>query len=125
MSEQEQFMAQIIEEIPTLTEALRYSVRLSGLSDKLVYLELGIDPSKWSRIMSGQVDFPHEKFIQFMAITRTDIPLQWLAKKRGYELKVSQITLKEQLQKEKMEKEELQKKLDAIIEVLKQAGIST
>lgn len=118
----ENIMSQIIDEIPTMTEALRYAVRTSGLSDKLVYLELGIDAGNWSRIMSGQSSFPHEKFIQLMKICRTDFPLAWLAKQCGYELKVSQVSLEDQLCKEREEKNALKKQLDFIVELLKKAN---
>lgn len=119
----ENIMTQIIDEIPTMTEALRYAVRTSGLSDKLVYLELGIDAGNWSRIMSGQSSFPHEKFIQLMKICRSEFPLAWLAKQCGYELKISQLSLEDQLIKEREEKKSLQLKLDLIVELLKRANI--
>jgi antitoxin component HigA of HigAB toxin-antitoxin module len=78
---------EIIEEIKTPAEAIRFSVRRSGLTDKHIYLELGIEQSYWSRIMNGVCQFPMEKLKQFTEICGNDIFLRWLAKDCGYTLR--------------------------------------
>lgn len=120
----EEMVTQVIEELPTMREAIRACVRHSGLTDKLIYLELGIDGGNWSRIMNGQAYFPQDKLIELMKICSNDIPLLWLAKQCGYELKVAKFTLEEQLEKERKEKLELQNKLEVITEFLRKANFT-
>lgn len=115
-------MMQLINEIQNMSEAIRCCVRMSGLSDKQVYLELGIDPGQWSRISNGIAHFPHERVLDLMRICRNDIPLMWLANKRGYELKLSQRTFEEILNQEREEKNNLQKKLDSILDLLQKTN---
>jgi hypothetical protein len=103
---------EIIDELPSMTEAIRFAIRKSGLTDKQVYIELGIDSSQWAKIMKGLGYFPHEKFIELMSICDNDIPLKWLASKRGYDLKIRKNVLEEQLADVKAENAELKKKLE-------------
>lgn len=121
----DEIMDQLIDEIPTMSEAIRCSIRCAKLTDKQVYLELGIDGGQWTRIMSSQAHFPHEKFIELMSICGNDIPLAWLAKKRGYEIRLLKTTFEDLLQKEKSEKEKLQIQLDSILDILKKANFPT
>lgn len=113
---------ELINELPSMTEAIRCCIRRSGLTDKQVYLELGIDGGQWSRIMNGQAHFPHDRFQDLMRICRSDLPLVWLARKCGYDLKLSQSKLEEMLQKEKIERQKLQNQLDAVLDLLKRAN---
>lgn len=118
----EEFMTQLINELPSMTEALRCCVRHSGLTDKQIYLEMKIDGGNWSRMMSGQANFPHDRLIDFMKICRNEIPLQWLARKCGFDLQLTKSSYEELLAAAKLENERLQQNLDSIITILKRAS---
>lgn len=100
------FIDEIIDEIKTPAEALRFSIRQSGLTDKHIYLELGIDPSSWSRVMNGSYQFPLEKLKHFIRICGNDFFLRWLAKDCGYMLRPSDLS--EDLEKAKARVQELE-----------------
>lgn len=100
----------------TFTDALRLSIQVSGREQKAIRMDLEIDPGQWSRIMTGNAHFPHDLLLDFMAATGNQIPLEWLAAKRGYGLvlledeKDRQIReLREQLDRERVEREAIQK----------------
>ncbi len=114
----DEIVEQIVNEIPNLPEAIRTSVRRSGLSDKQIYLELGIDAGQWSRIMTGQANFPLEKLKEFLRIVGNDIFLRWVAKDCGYDLKLSQESYEERIEKINEEKRQLQIKLDNCLEMI-------
>lgn len=53
---------------------------------KGIAMDLEIDQGQWSRIWSNGAHFPTEKLTQFMDLCNNEIPLRWLALKRGYGL---------------------------------------
>lgn len=73
----------VITNIQTMTKAISMCIDASGREEKAVYMDLGIDKGNWSRMMSGQAHFPHEKLEALMDLCGNDIPLQWLAWRRG------------------------------------------
>lgn len=66
--------------------ALTLCVQSSGLEDKEVYLQLGIDAGHWSRIMKGEAHFPVNKLNDLCDICGNEAPLIWWARSRGYAL---------------------------------------
>lgn len=68
---------------PDLLQAINLCITAAGKCPKQAYMELEIDKSHWSRIQSGQVHFPADKLDQLMDAMGNDIPLQWLAHRRG------------------------------------------
>lgn len=70
----------------TFLSAIVLCVQLSGLDDKEIYLSLGIDAGHWSRIMKGDAHFPVDKIDTLMTMCGNEVPLQWMAQKRGYRL---------------------------------------
>ncbi len=115
-------MIEGITSIPTMKESLRVAIRKSGLREKQIAWELEIAPPQFSRIMTGDGNFPEDKLVPFMEICKSHIPLQWLASQCGYELRVTPKTLEDQLEKERHEKEELKRDFDALIKILKTVG---
>ena len=67
----------------TFWEACELVMRVAGLNAKQVYMTLKIDKGHWSRIESGEAHFPHLKLEAFLDLLGNDIPLQWLAWRRG------------------------------------------
>jgi len=86
-AEQHEVSDEFVFSRPTLLHAINFAQEISGLEDKQISGELGIDLGQWSRIKSGNAHFPTNKYIAFMRLVSNDIPLKWLAHAMGYELK--------------------------------------
>ena len=78
--------------LPTFRAALRFAINRSGFDQEAVAVELGIDPSCFSRMVkeprhayARPREFPNEKLADFCRITGCLAPLQWLAGQVGYE----------------------------------------
>lgn len=69
-----------------LTDAVFFSIEVAGLQPKAVCIDLLIDGATLSKIKSGTRHFPPDKIEPLMDITGNEIPLRWLALKRGYGL---------------------------------------
>lgn len=69
---------------PSFTAALGFAIQVSGLDDKEIYLQLGINAGHWSRIRKGEANFPQELYAQFCELVGNDIIVQWIAYQRGY-----------------------------------------
>ena len=67
----------------SLSASIKLAGNVSGLDEKQIYRELDIDPGHWTRIMNGDANFPIDKLEQFMDLVGNEIPLQWLAHRRG------------------------------------------
>lgn len=71
---------------PTLLRAMHLAVEVSGLEDKQIYDAIDIDASHWTRIKNGTASMPlDECFLNFLNVVGNEIPLVWLAEKRGYD----------------------------------------
>ena len=88
----------------TLTKAIIFSFEVASIPDNVVCLELDIDAATYSKIKSGTRNFPPDKLIEAMDLAGNEIPLQWLAHRRGYGL----VRLQSELEREN---EELKQKL--------------
>lgn len=67
-------------------QAIKLAVQSSGLEDKQIYAPLGIDKATWSKILDGQFSFPTNKYEQLFDLLGNEIPLIWMANRRGYAL---------------------------------------
>lgn len=72
--------------LPDKKAALLLTINSSGLEDKEIYSPLGIDKAQFSRIRSGQMNFPIEKEDALMTLCGNEILLRWSALTRGYDL---------------------------------------
>jgi hypothetical protein len=71
---------------PTLLRAMHLAIEVSGLEDKQIYDAIDIDASHWTRIKNGTASMPlDECFLNFLNVVGNEIPLVWLAEKRGYD----------------------------------------
>ena len=71
---------------PSFLRACMLVAELSGLEDKQLCGELDIDNSHFTKMKSGASNFPtDERLLNFLNYFDTDIPLIWLAEKRGYD----------------------------------------
>lgn len=80
----------LIEKQADMTAAIRLSQTLSGLDDAQFYGEGRIvkHQAEWTRIVgpSKSHNFPHDKLLKFMDMTGNEVPLLWLAHRRGYDM---------------------------------------
>jgi hypothetical protein len=91
--------------------AINLCIDLSGLDDKEIYLELGIDPGQWSRIRKGDAHFPPNKLQSLMTVCANQVPLIWLARQYGYELVQIESETQRLLRAEREARLEAEKKL--------------
>jgi hypothetical protein len=110
---------EVIESCATFLDAIKLSLSISGLEGKQISGHLGIDPGQWSRVLTGDANFPLKKLMEFMELCGNKIPLIWMAVKCGYTLSPLKSELEMELATVRAEKEELKKKYDTAIEVLK------
>jgi hypothetical protein len=67
----------------TMLNAVMTRISVSGRDAKAIYIDLEIDKGHWSRIMDAKAHFPIDKLERLMDLCGNDIPLQWLAWRRG------------------------------------------
>lgn len=99
--------AALVARQPDMTGAILLGQQIAGLEDKEVADALTMDKAQWSRIKSAQAHFPHDRLMRFMDVCANEVPLLWLANRRGYELTPLQTEMERQLAHEREEKERL------------------
>lgn len=114
----------IIHDIPSMSEAINFCVRMSKRQPKQVQMNLDIDSANYSRMLNGTANFPPDKIVGLMEFCGNVIPLIWLASKVGFEIKPSKITLERQLEETKQEVETLKKTLATILASIKNGCFS-
>lgn len=78
---------QLIRQQGTLLAAIKLCISMAGFdSGKEVYMPLCIDPGQWSKIMTGDANFPVSKLCALMDLCGNEAPLLWLINVRGYEM---------------------------------------
>jgi hypothetical protein len=67
-------------------EAVQLCIQLapSGMTDKKLKSELGIDPGHWTRIMDGAAHFPTSKLCHLQRLCGNVALLQYMAKELGF-----------------------------------------
>ena len=98
-------------------EACQLAMRVSGLNAKQVYMTLKIDKGHWSRIEAGEAHFPHNKLEAFLDLLGNDIPLRWLAWRRGLGLHMLESEQQRRLREKDDEIVELKKRLEWTVQV--------
>lgn len=109
----------VIRRQPTLLSVIKLSIQVSGLDEKEIYIPLGIDKATWSKILSGQFNFPTNKYEQFMDLVGNEAVLVWLNFRRGYGM----VPLMDAKDKAIRELTERNAQLQAEIETLAKYGV--
>lgn len=79
-------LIQSIKRRQTFLSAWNFAIDFSGLEDKQVYGQIDIDASHWSKMRAGRAFPPaDQRFDRFFDVVHNEIPLIWLAEKRGYD----------------------------------------
>ena len=103
---------------PDFLSAIKLAIQVSGLEPKQIYNDLDIDKSTWSKILDGIFAFPTNKYESLMDLVGNEIPLVWLAYKRGYGL----VPLRDAKDRRIAELEQKNAELLKEFEVLKKHG---
>lgn len=74
-----------IQRQPSWCAALSLCANKSGLHDKVIAADVGIDNAVWSRFKSGQNAPSGEQLDKLMTRCGNEAPLHWLLLKRGYD----------------------------------------
>jgi adenosine/AMP kinase len=104
---------------PSMSAAVKLAANVSGLEEKEIYLALKIDAGHWTRILNGQAHFPLDKLDEFMTLVGNEVPLIWLAYRRGKGLHMLQTEAERQLAIEQAARIEAEKKVEMLKDILK------
>ena len=97
---------------PSMTKAIVLCADLAGfVNDKDLCRTLDIDQPVWARIKQGQANFPQDKYEQLMDEAGNEVPLIWLADRRGYHLTPKESELEKRLRIEKEARIKAEEKL--------------
>lgn len=95
---------------PSMTRAIVLMADVAGFrSEKDLCRRLDLDPGVWSRIKAGEAHFPHDRFELAFDECRNEVPLVWLADRRGYLLTPKETELERRLRVERDRGAELEK----------------
>lgn len=75
----------LLADVATFHAALSRCADLSGLQDKSVAIETGIDAPTWSRIRDGSAGVRGDFLERLMDACGNELPLLWLLHRRGYD----------------------------------------
>lgn len=67
-------------------DALMLCIQLSRMSHEAVCDQIGIDKGHFSRMLSGRANFDARRIAELMEFAGNIAPLQWMARRMGYEL---------------------------------------
>jgi hypothetical protein len=97
---------------PSMTKAITLCADLAGfVNDKDLCRVLEIDQPVWARIKSGQANFPQDKLLDLMDEAGNEVPLIWLADRRGYLLTPKESELEKRLRAEREARVKAEEKL--------------
>jgi hypothetical protein len=87
---------------PTMTRAIVLASELAGLkNDKDQARAIGLDQTTWSLIKKGERAFPHDGYEEMFDEFGNEVPLIWLADRRGYLLTPKESELEKRLRAER------------------------
>jgi hypothetical protein len=94
---------------PSMTKAIVLCTDLGGfINDKDLCRSLDIDPAVWTRVKGGQAHFPQDKYLDLFERAGNEVPLIWLADRRGYMLTPKESELERRLRVEREERARLE-----------------
>lgn len=100
-----------IRNLPTLHSSVEFARKLSGLQDKQIYDQAGIDSGAFSRMTSGSAWYPQdERWMKILNILQTEIPVMWMVEALGYDwlsLRKHQSELEQELEAVRAENRQL------------------
>lgn len=101
----------------SLMAAINLCMTISGLDDKEICAELGIDPGHFSKITRGTGHFPPDKLNDLMTLCGNEAPLRWLAHSRGYGLVILKTEADRRAEEAEARAAEAERKLAWVMEM--------
>lgn len=103
----------------SLLRAIVMCADFGGLAEKEAAEAMGVDNATWSRIKSGTAGIKPDALETFMDACGNELPLYYLAARRGYELVPSQTELERQLAEEQAKTARLEQQLESLMGLLR------
>lgn len=92
---------------------------VSGLDDKAIYMELGIDPATFSRIKGGKNTLPADQIARFCEIVDNAIYPEWIAYQLGFGLVMLQSEAERRAEEAERRASEAEQKVGWLMDLLK------
>lgn len=96
---------------------------VSGLDDKEIYLQLGIDAGTFSRMKDGKNTLPGDRLADFCAAVGNTILAEWLAYQVGCGLVMLETQSERRARAAELRADEAEKKLRWALEILKDKAV--
>lgn len=106
-----------IASVHTWAQAMQRAAELSGICDKALAADIGVDQSQFSRTKNGQLGILPDPFFKYMDSCGTELPLHWLNYQRGYDIEAMR-QRENELQRQLREAKERTARLERDNEVL-------
>lgn len=105
--------------------AVRMCVEVSGIEVQDVAFQLGIETGHLNRMLNPNDDrhFPLNKLNDLMSVTGNEVPLEWLARTRGYKLERLKSKVEEENEELRQRIEHMERERHAIASFFRSAGI--
>lgn len=107
-----QYTIEQVRACPNEVAAIDLACRCSGLEEKAIASEMGMDEGNWSKLRRGQRGFMPGMRIHFMKVVGNQILREWEEERLGYDstsLRVHRSELEQQLEAERAEKAEVER----------------
>lgn len=105
---------EIVATPPNLTAAINLCISASGLEDKEIYIPLKIYKGHWTRIRQGNAHFPVDQLEALMLLCGNDVPLRWIARRRGFDLKAREDHKDKKMRELEQQNQELRNEIDTL-----------
>lgn len=97
-----------VQRCATMTKAISVCADLGGFeNDKDFCREMELDQAVWSQIQNGARFFPQDKYERLFEACANEVPLIWLADRRGYVLTPKETEMERRLRVAREENEDL------------------
>lgn len=113
---------ELVDRQQNLLSAIKLCMTVSGLNDQQIGDALELDAGQMSRIKRGDMHFPPNKLMQLMATCGNEIPLRWLAMKRGYELKRRLSAVEEENERLRARLAERDREIEIVTRFMREVG---
>jgi hypothetical protein len=104
---------------PNASAAFSLACSASGLSDKEIYTDLGIDQGYFSKIKSGQATLSDDKKPLFSKIVGNNVLLEYIAYQHGYGIVMNKSEAERQLEEAQQQIAERDLKITVLMDAIR------
>lgn len=105
-------------ECASWAKANKRAAELSGICDKALAVEIGMDTAQLSKTLNGQLGVMPEKLFALMDACGSEFPLMWLNYQRGYDIEAMrqrETELQRQLRESQERAEKAERERDLLV----------